>query len=80
MTYPMQPMTPGLMSGVQEPEFLRCSFCPSDDLLNEEELREHEESEHSYELHDRDCGDGDVHTVTFGLKRCNLCGAEWSKD
>ena len=39
-----------LVSEIEEPTFMKCKFCPQDDFILEEELREHEEEEHAQEL------------------------------
>lgn len=68
------------LSKLIDPETLSCSFCQVDGFLDHEELMEHKEEEHAYELHDQNCSEFDVVTVEKGLKKCGNCFVEWSEE
>ena len=56
-----------------------CSFCLADDFLDRRELTEHQEEEHPYELHDKNCSVYDV-KYESRLGVCQNCGVEFSED
>ena len=62
---------------------LVCEFCKQDDFVDREELVEHQEEEHEYEMalnyHDQNCCYFDM-TYSGGLGKCKNCGFESSKD
>ena len=67
--YPL-PLTPGLMAGIQEPEFLSCQFCKQNDFVNEEELKDHQEEEHGQQICEHP--DSEQRMVGGDLE-CQLC-------
>ena len=66
------------LSHLEEPVYLACKFCTLQDFICEEELADHMEEEHAYELHDKNCSEFDV-VEEGGVRRCGNCFVEWSE-